>query len=193
VTARRTIYRAGRGRPSIPPPLAAALGVVALLLALWLFLRGGSDAQAGAAPPRRVVIPAIGVSARVIPLGLNRDGTLDVPRNYSEAGWYTDGPEPGETGPAVIVGHVDSKAAPAVFYKLRELRRGDAIRIARTDGSSVHFTVTRIEQWPKASFPTSRVYGRTRGSVLRLVTCSGDFNAATGHYANNTIVFASQR
>jgi hypothetical protein len=192
VTPGRTIYRGGRGRPALPPPFAAALGVVALLLVLWLVLRGGSDAQAGAAPPRRIVIPAIGVSAPVGPLGLKQDGTLEVPRDYGKAGWYADGPEPGEKGPAVIVGHVDSNTGPAVFFRLRELRRGDTIRVARTDGSSVRFTVTRIEQWPKAAFPTSRVYGRTRGAVLRLVTCSGDFDPATGHYAKNTIVFASQ-
>jgi sortase (surface protein transpeptidase) len=126
-----------------------------------------------------------------MPLGLNRDGTLEVPRDYSQTGWYTDGPEPGETGAAVIVGHVDSKTGPAAFFRLRELRRGDAIRVARTDGSTVKFTVTRIEQWRKAAFPTARVYGRTHGPALRLVTCSGDFDPATGHYANNTIVFAS--
>jgi sortase (surface protein transpeptidase) len=148
---------------------------------------------AGAAPPRRIVIPAIGVSAPVVPLSLDQDGALAAPSSYDETGWYEAGPEPGEKGPAVIAGHVDSKSGPAVFYKLPQLRRGDDIRITRADGSSVHFRVDRLEQWPKAQFPTQRVYGRTVSPVLRLVTCSGDFDTATGHYTANTIVYASRR
>jgi hypothetical protein len=145
-----------------------------------------------AAPPRRIQISAIGISARVIPLGLHPDGTLQTPRKWAETGWYKPGPEPGERGAAVIVGHVDSKTGPAVFYRLRALRRGALIRIRRADNSSVRFRVQRVERWPKADFPTSRVYGPTRGSVLRLVTCAGNFNRSTGHYEDNTIVYANR-
>jgi Sortase domain len=143
------------------------------------------------ARPRWIKIPAIGVSAPVIPLGLNRDRTLEVPRDYGKTGWYRAGPKPGELGPAVIVGHVDSKTGPAVFYRLRELKRGDKIVIRGAHGRTVRFRINGLERWPKAAFPTRRVYGRTRGSVLRLVTCSGAFNASSGHYVDNTIVFAS--
>src|SRR4051794_14607572 len=115
---------------------------------------------------------------------------MQTPRAWADAGWYKPGPEPGERGPAVIVGHVDSTTGPAVFYELRALRRGDRIRVRRSDGSTVTFRVQRSERWPKSRFPTRRVYGPTRGSALRLVTCSGNFDTSTGHYVDNTIVYA---
>jgi hypothetical protein len=146
-----------------------------------------------APPPRRIAIPAIGVSARVIPLRREPDGTMQTPRVWQEAGWYKPGPEPGERGPAVIAGHVDSTGGPAVFYRLRDLRRGDLIQIRRADGSLVRFRVEGLERWPKSEFPTRRVFGRrTRISVLQVVTCSGSFNRSTGHYADNTIVYGSR-
>jgi len=146
---------------------------------------------ADVARPERVEIPAIGVSAPVIALGLRRDGTLEVPRDYGDAGWWTGGPEPGERGAAVIAGHVDSTSGPAVFFRLRELGRGDEIRVHRRDSSVGRFFVQRTERHPKAHFPTRRVYGATSGPTLRLVTCSGRFDTATGHYTDNTIVFAA--
>ena len=145
-----------------------------------------------AAPPRRIRIPAIGVSARVVPLRLNRDGTMQTPNRFAETGWYEPGREPGERGPAVIAGHVDSTTGPAVFYRLRRLRRGDEIRITRADGSVVRFRVEGLERWPKAEFPSRRVFGRTRTATLRLVTCSGNFDPKTRHYVDNTIVYAAR-
>jgi sortase (surface protein transpeptidase) len=144
------------------------------------------------APPRRIIIPAIGVSARVIPLGLNPNGTIQTPTQWGVTGWYTKGPTPGRRGPAVVVGHVDSKSGPAVFYRLRALLRGDTIRIDRSDGTIVRFRVRRIEHWPKTHFPSKRVYGPTSQAALRLVTCGGSFDAATGHYLQNTIVYATR-
>jgi hypothetical protein len=143
-----------------------------------------------APPPRRITIPAIGVSARLVPLRLDADGRMQTPARWEEAGWFEPGREPGERGPAVIAGHVDSKAGPAVFYRLRDLRRGDFIHIRRANGSVVRFRVEGLERWPKAEFPAPRVFGRTRISTLRLVTCSGDFDPTTGHYVDNTIVYA---
>ena len=144
------------------------------------------------ARPRWIRIPAIGLSAPVIPIGLNKDRTIQVPQDFGKSGWYRLGPKPGERGPAVIVGHVDSKTGPAAFYRLRELKPGNRIVIRRADGSIVRFRVNGLERWPKAEFPTRRVYGPTRGSVLRLVTCSGNFDASAGHYVDNTIVFAGR-
>jgi sortase (surface protein transpeptidase) len=144
------------------------------------------------APPRRIVVPAIGVSAKVIPLGLNKDGTIQTPTKWGVTGWYRDGPTPGQRGPAVVVGHVDSKSGPAVFYRLRALLRGDLIRIDRSDGTVVRFRVQRSEHWPKSHFPSKRVYGPTGEAALRLVTCGGSFDAATGHYLENTIVYAAR-
>ena len=145
-----------------------------------------------AARPRRIRIPAIGVWARVIPLRLEPDGTMQTPDNVAETGWYEPGREPGERGPAVVVGHVDDAGGPGVFYMLRELRRGDWIRIARADGSVVRFRVEGLERWPKAAFPTRRVFGNTDTATLRLVTCSGNFDPSTGHYVDNTIVYAAR-
>jgi hypothetical protein len=145
-----------------------------------------------AAPPRRLRIPAIGVSARVVALGLNPGGSLQTPRRWGQAGWYRPGPEPGERGAAVVVGHVDSYTGPAVFYRLRALQVGDVIRIRRSDRSVVRFRVRRVEQWPKAAFPTRRVYGPTHDAALRLITCSGTFDRSSGHYVDNTIVYATR-
>ena len=145
-----------------------------------------------AARPRRISIPAIDVSARVVPLGLATDRTMETPRNFAETGWFEPGREPGERGPAVVVGHIDSVNGPAVFYRLRELRRGNLISIRRADGSVVRFRVEGLERWPKAAFPTRRVFGHTGVAALRLVTCSGNFDPSTGHYVDNTIVYAAR-
>ena len=112
-----------------------------------------------AAIPVRVEIPSIGVRAPVIRLGLNPDRSLEVPTDFGDTGWWSGGARPGERGPAVIVGHVDSKTGPAIFYRLRELRRGDKIVVVGRDGSRVRFTVEGSEQYPKDDFPTARVYG----------------------------------
>ena len=140
--------------------------------------------------PVRVEIPSIGVRAPIIRLGLNPDRTLEVPTDYGDTGWWSGGSRPGETGPAVIVGHVDSQTGPAVFYRLSELRKGDEVVVVRRDGSRARFTVQGSERYPKDEFPTARVYGRTDGPTLRLITCGGAFDSSTGHYVDNTIVYA---
>jgi hypothetical protein len=140
--------------------------------------------------PVRVEIPAIGVRAPVIKLGLNRDGSLEVPRRWGDTGWWSGGARAGEPGPAVIAGHVDSKSGPAIFYRLGQLRRGDRIRVLRRDGTAATFAVQRLERHPKNDFPTAEVYGPTHGPALRLITCGGAFNGSSGHYIDNTIVFA---
>ncbi len=142
------------------------------------------------ASPVRVVIPAIRVSAAVIPLGLNPDRTLEVPTNYAETGWYVGGPEPGELGGAVIAGHVDSKSGPAVFYRLRELRRDDLIEVVLKDGSTVRFAVRSSMAVPKDNFPSKLVYNKKPHATLTLITCGGAFDQATGHYRDNYLVFA---
>lgn len=153
--------------------------------------------RAGRAPepvarPVRIAIPAIGVSAPVIPLGLDRAGALEVPQDFSKTGWWTGGGRPGERGPAVIAGHVDSHTGPAVFFRLGDLRRGDAITVERADGSHVRFRVARSEHYSKERFPTAKVYGPTGTPALRLITCSGTFDSATGHYLDNTVVYAGR-
>jgi len=140
--------------------------------------------------PVAIRIEAIGASAPVDPLGLNADGTLEVPTDYSRAGYYTGRSMPGAIGPAIIVAHVDSKTGPAVFYRLRDLKPGDEVTVTRADGTEVVFVVDRLEQHLKNAFPTEAVYGPTPDATLRLITCGGSFDASAGHYRDNTIAFA---
>jgi hypothetical protein len=141
-------------------------------------------------PPVQIRIPAIGVSAAVIGLGLDREGTLQVPGDFGVTGWYTGGPAPGETGPAVIAGHIDSHRGPAVFYRLRELRPDDEITIGRADGSSVRFAVDGVAQYPKQAFPTEAVFGPSPDPLLRLITCGGAFDRSRRSYRDNIVVTA---
>ena len=141
-------------------------------------------------PPVRVEIPAIGVSSRLVRLGLNADGTMQVPGDYDLAGWFTGGAMPGQDGPAVISGHVDSKTGPAVFYRLRDLRPGDTVRVQRAAGDWLAFEVTGTARYAKTAYPTEAVFGPVTGPVLRLITCGGDFDRASGHYLDNMVVTA---
>ena len=141
--------------------------------------------------PVRIEIPKIGVSSPLIRLGKAANGTVEVPEPFDRAGWYAPGTRPGDPGSAVILGHVDSKTGPAVFYRLRELRRGDEVDVKRADGSTVRFVVQRSEQYPKKRFPTDQVYYPTLSPELRLVTCGGEFDRGWGHYLSNVIVFAT--
>jgi sortase (surface protein transpeptidase) len=138
----------------------------------------------------RISIPAIGVDAPVVSLGLNSDGTLQVPSSFSVAGWWSGGPFPGQPGPAVIVGHVASVAGPGVFYRLGQLVPGDLITVSQPSGSSVIFTVVRSVEVSKSNFPTQLVYGPIADAGLRLITCTGTFDSSTGHFDDNLIVFA---
>ena len=145
--------------------------------------------------PVRLEIARIGVDTALQRLGQDRGGAVEVPsgpRQWQDAGWYAGegGTRPGDPGSAVILGHVDSKRGPAVFYRLRELRAGDPVVVVRADGSRVRFVVERVEQYPKRRFPTEDVYYPTLRPKLRLVTCGGVFDPAAGHYRDNVIVFA---
>jgi hypothetical protein len=141
--------------------------------------------------PVRLEIARIGVSTGLERLGRARDGTVEVPSEWGVAGWYAGGTRPGDPGSAVVLGHVDSKSGPAVFYRLRELRPGDRVEVVRADRSRVRFTVERLEQVDKLRFPTDDVYYPTLTPRLRLVTCGGAFDPASGHYRSNVIVYAT--
>jgi hypothetical protein len=170
--------------PEVPTPEAAPTTVPIPAPVL------GTEAPGKQYAPLRIQIPAIGASAPVDPLGLNRDGTLAVPTDFQRAGYYTGRPVPGAKGPAIIVAHVDSKSGPAVFKRLRELKPGDEVVVTRADRSDVIFVVDRVESHPKNKFPTSAVYDPTPDATLRLVTCGGSFDRKSGHYRDNVIAFA---
>ncbi|MEU3626138.1 class F sortase [Amycolatopsis coloradensis] len=145
----------------------------------------------GPGKPATLEIPAIGVrTGEIIDLGLAGDGSLQVPQDAITTGWFTGGPAPGETGPAVLAGHVDYKKVPGVFVRLKELKPGDEAVVHRKDGATAVFTVYAVERHPKATFPTEKVYGDTAGPELRLITCGGDFDSSTGNYLDNVIAYA---
>ena len=140
--------------------------------------------------PVRLRIPAVSVDTPLQRLGRARDGTVEVPTNFAVAGWFADGPRPGQAGPAVLLGHVDSASGPGVFLRVPELAPGADVRVNRADGSSIDFRVTAVQRVPKASFPTERVYGPTLEPSLRLVTCAGSFDRGRRSYRDNVIVYA---
>jgi hypothetical protein len=144
-----------------------------------------------AAPPVAVEIPGIGVDASLIELGIDADRQLEVPANPDLAGWFVGGPRPGEEGPAVIAGHVDSTLGPAVFHRVPRLGTGDVVLVHRADGTTASFAVDRVEWWPKDGFPTDAVYREADGAELRLITCGGVFDRTRLSYEDNVIVFAS--
>jgi sortase (surface protein transpeptidase) len=145
--------------------------------------------------PVAIDIPAIGVHSSMQFVGLTPQHTLQVPApgpHYNEAAWYKYSSTPGALGPAVIVGHVDSAAqGPSVFFNLGDLRQGDRVMVSRADGLVAVFRVDGVRRYPKNQFPTNLVYGKTDHAALRLITCGGPFDFATGHYTDNIVVFAS--
>ncbi|MGI8868351.1 MAG: class F sortase [Mycobacteriales bacterium] len=147
------------------------------------------------AVPTQLSIPKIGVTSRIMKLGRLADGSIAVPPlsdPHSPAGWYTGSPSPGQLGPSVLLGHVDSKKyGPGVFYNLGKLRPGDTVNVARADGRVAVFRIDGVVAYPKDKFPTMAVYGNIDHAGLRLITCGGTFNPTSGHYENNTIAYAS--
>jgi sortase (surface protein transpeptidase) len=154
--------------------------------------RSGPPAE-DVARPVSLSIPAIDVRTDLMALGLNGDGSVEVPplEKHDKAGWYEPGPEPGAIGPAVVLGHVDSaRWGPGVFFDLGALKKGDQISVTRADGTVAVFAVDRVERHPKDDFPTIEVYGNTDDPQLRLITCGGDFDSSVRSYEDNVVVFA---
>lgn len=194
------------------------LGILALLLGAsgWIGLTRPGEEPARAAPasspspvtatataepvatvptdqgvrPTHLRIPAIGVSATVTSLGIQPDRQVEVPENPDEVGWYRLGALPGQVGSAVLLGHVDSKAGPAVFHRLRSLRPGDEVEVLSTDGTATRFEVTSIATYANEVFPAQKVYRPAGRPGLALVTCGGRYDAANGGYQSNVVVYA---
>jgi LPXTG-site transpeptidase (sortase) family protein len=148
-------------------------------------------AERGAAAPVRIGIPRLGVTSTLVGLRKDRAGRLQVPTDYARAGWYSQGPAPGDRGPAVIAGHVDSFRGPAVFARLGSLRKGDRIAVRRADGTLRTYAVTLVRTYAKRDFPTELVYRGDGRESLRLITCGGDFDRRSKSYRSNVVVFAA--
>jgi sortase (surface protein transpeptidase) len=146
------------------------------------------------AQPVAVRIPVIGVDAAIVATGLAANGSIEVPPldTPDVAGWYRYGPSPGESGSAILVGHVDSRASgPAVFFRLGDLRKGDGVEVDRGDGTTAVFTVDGVRLMPKDQFPAPEVHRVAAGALLRLITCGGRFDRGQRSYLDNIIVYAT--
>ncbi len=145
------------------------------------------------ADPVRLRVPSIDVDTELLHLGLDEEGALAVPPRTGpdnlKASWYDGSPAPGEVGPSIFAGHIDSKAGPSVFYLLSEVEEGDEVLVDRADGTTATFVVDGLERYAKDDFPTARVYGRVDDAQIRLITCGGEFDRSTGHYRDNTVVY----
>jgi hypothetical protein len=163
--------------PPAPPPAAEAS---------FRSVRSYADV----AEPVRLRIPTLKIDAPLTHLGVAPDRTIEVPTDFAVPGWFDQGPRPGQPGPAVILGHVDSKAGPAVFYGLNRLAVGAEVFVDRADGSTVEFRVRGTQHVAKTAFPTDLVYAPTLEPALRLVTCGGQFDRTRSSYLDNVIVYA---
>ena len=169
-------------RPAPPTPIATPSGPAVNPV--------GLQTTALPAAPVSLTIPAIGVKTSLVRLGLQANGTLQVPGSTTVAGWYTGSPRPGAAGSAVIAGHVDSRYGPGIFFWLRTMRPGERIYVKRADGTLAVFTVTGVRTYPKDQFPAAAVYGPAPDAELRLITCGGLFDQSVGSYLSNVVVFA---
>lgn len=140
--------------------------------------------------PVHISIPKLELEAEFEPpLGLNEDQTIEVPESYTKVGWYMHGATPGEAGPAVVLGHVDSYEGPAVFYDLGKLEPGDEVAITREDGTTAVFVITHSQRFSQNDFPTEMVYGPTDTATIRLITCTGTYDRGIQRYSHNLVVF----
>jgi sortase (surface protein transpeptidase) len=173
----------GAPRPvsSDPPPPVTAQPADAFV---------SSSSYPTVALPVRLRIPALHVNSRVVALGLEPDGSVEVPASTTVAGWYDRGPRPGQPGPAVLLGHVDSSRGPGIFFDLYRIKPSTRVEVERADGSTATFRVIEVSRVAKTRFPTDLVYAPTLDPTLRLITCGGSFDHASGSYRDNVIAFA---
>ncbi len=180
-------------RHSTPALRPVAAGVAALPAPIGPIVAPPQSADPRPiARPVLLTIPLIGVSTQLVTLGMTSSGALQVPSSTSVAGWYMGSAKPGAIGSAIIEGHVNSVSGPGVFFRLSELRAGDVVYVKRSDGTLVEFRVTSVQMYLKDRFPTEAVYRPTPDAELRLITCGGAFDSATGHYLSNTVVYAKE-
>jgi hypothetical protein len=170
---------AGPVGPQLPPPAAIGGGAVPAV------------PQVARSQPTAIGIPAIGLLVTLSELGLNPDGTVQVPTDVQQPGWFHLGPSPGQVGSAVILGHVDSYIGPAVFFRLGDLHVGDHVIVTLADGRIERFSVIGAAQYLKSHFPDRLVFGPRSYSALQLVTCGGVFDTTTGHYLSNFVVYTT--
>ncbi len=179
------------GDRALPAPSPSAAAVQSAVRVTVPRARVAKPRHTQRSVPVALRIPALGVLVPVGSLGLNLDGTVQVPTTSQQTGWFRLGPTPGQIGSAVILGHVDSFQGPGVFFNLRTLTAGDQLDVELANGTVSQFTVNAVVQYTKAQFPSQRVYGSNGSSALQLVTCGGAFDHQTGSYLSNIVVYSS--
>jgi sortase (surface protein transpeptidase) len=179
-----------RSSRTAAPPLDPLPRVAVVTSAIPAPKASPTTPPAVTAHPVWLAIPSIGLHTTLQIIGLDAAGSLQPPTSLTQAGWYGGSPVPGQDGPAIIAGHVDSKTGPAVFFKLKSLSPGDTITVGLSSGRTVAFRATSVQRYAKSQFPTEQVYGARPDPELRLITCGGDF--AAGHYLDNVVVYAAE-
>lgn len=175
------------------PPLPAAGSPSATPRASTTTTPSPSPSATPVGVPVSVSIPSIGATSSLLKLGLDADGKIAVPgsNQTKQAAWFTGSPRPGQVGPAVIEGHVDGPGGvKGVFFRLAAVKKNDTVQVTQANGTKLRFVVYDIARYPKDNFPAAVVYGNTEGPELRVITCGGSFDSATGHYRDNTVLFA---
>jgi hypothetical protein len=175
--------------PPRPPAIAAGSATSPATIPAPRPTRPPARPNLPASPPVALSIPAIGVQSAIVSLGRNADGSVEVPASFHVAGWYREGVAPGQNGPAVFLGQVDSMSGPGIFYNLGALRPGARVVATRADGKQIAYVITGVRQYDKTAFPTLDVYGNTPKPTIRLVTCGGAFDQRTHHYLSNIVAF----
>ena len=179
--------------PVLRPVAAGVAAGVALPVPTGPIVAPPPSAAAKVPSPVSLTIPLIGVKTNLITLGLAPGGSMQVPVSTTVAGWFTGSPRPGAVGSSIIVGHINNvQQGPGVFLRLSELKHGDDVFVKRADGTTAEFRVTEVQTYLKDHFPTQTVYGPTPDAELRLITCGGAFDSATGHYLSNIVVYATE-
>ena len=186
------VLRGGSGEPAAQPTLSSTPVAVEPQQNVAEPALPGAAGPMGKSEPVSLDIPAIDAHSSLVPLGLNADNTVQVPsvKTPLQAGWYSYAPTPGEVGPAIVLGHVDGNHQKGIFFRLKELKPGDKVSIARKDGTTAVFEVTKVDDVPKAEFEKAGVYDDTPDPQLRLITCGGVFDHSSHNYLDNIIVFA---
>ncbi|MDN7247014.1 class F sortase [Planococcus shenhongbingii] len=139
--------------------------------------------------PIAIEIPAIDVKADVVHVGKAKDGSMAVPEDIETVGWYNHGAKPGDSGNAVMAGHVDGLSGPAIFYNLNKLEKGDQIHVADADGNQLTFVVTKKKIYMPDEAPLMKIFGDHKKAKLNLITCTGSFNRKIGHYEERLVVY----
>lgn len=183
-------------KPAAPEtPAATTTAAKTTPIVLPSFANPAKGLLLPSSPPVSLSIPSLGVTSPMLTLGLNSDGSVEVPSlddPDSKAGWYKGSPTPGAIGPAIVLGHIDSKKyGPGVFYKIGSLSPGQEVDVTRNDGTVAVFKIDGVRSYPKDQFPTKDVYGNIDHAGLRLITCGGTFDPNKGSYESNIVVYAS--